>query len=83
MKGKFTTWYAEQIGLAMDKGVQFDKIEVKVTFTTLKPLHGKCLMELYDYMTSSEAQQVIANGLNVSGIRDALDMGLPRLPSVD
>ena len=47
MKRTFTTWYAEQIGLAMEDRVQFDKIEVKLTLTILKPVHAKWLMQLY------------------------------------
>ena len=83
MCSRVTTWYAEQIGLAMEDGVQFDKIEVKLTLTTLKPLHAKWLMQLYDYMTSSASQEVIANGWKDSGITYALEMGLSRLPSLD
>ena len=76
MKRKFTTWYAEQIGLAMEDGVQFDKVE-------LKPLDAKWLVQLYDYMTSSAAQEVIANCWKGPGITEALEMGLSRPPSLD
>ena len=34
MKRKFTMWYAEQIGLPIDAGVEFDKMEVKLTLVT-------------------------------------------------
>ena len=67
----------------LNNRAQFDKIEVKLTLTTLKPLHAKWLMQLYDYMTSSAAHEVIANGWKGSGITDELEMGLPRLSSLD
>jgi len=82
-KKKFTHWYSEQIQNEFDKGKDIDEIEVKLSLTVLKPLHAAWIKEYYDHMTSENGKPVIKNGWKASGITNAIEMGLSKLPSID
>ena len=48
-----------------------------------KPLHAAWIKEYYDHMTSENGKPVIKNGWKASGITNAIEMGLSKLPSID
>ena len=54
-----------------------------ICFKSQKPLHAKCLIDLYNYMTSPDGQAVSLKGWKVAGITEAVQKGLNGLPSLD
>ena len=44
------------------EGKEVKQIEVKVILTTLKPIHAKWLVDLYNHMTTLEGKQVFSSG---------------------
>ena len=83
MKNKFALWYAEQIQIQLNDGVPLDEVSVKFLLTTMKPLHAKWLIELYNELSSEACRDVIISGWRQSGILDAIELGSRRLPSLD
>ena len=41
---------------------EVEQIEIKLTLTTLKPIHAKWLVDFYNHMTTLEGKQVISSG---------------------
>ena len=82
MRKKFTDWYAEQIREGLDKGLELESIDAKITLTVMKSLHARWLMELYDIMTSEQGKDVIISGWEVSGISEAITIVLSKLPTL-
>ena len=83
MRKKFADWYAEQIREGLDKGLELESIDEKMTLTVMKPLHARWLIELYDIMTSEQGKDVIISGWEVSGISETIKIGLSKLPILD
>ncbi len=83
MKNKFTHWYTNQIVTELGAGNDVNQIDIKFKLTTLKPLHAKWLIELYNHLTSPDGKAVCLKGWVVTGITDAIDMTSANLPSLD
>jgi hypothetical protein len=83
MKKKFTDWYADQITQAMDAGQELDSIDIPLKLSIIKPLHGKWLIEMYNEMSSAVGREVCLKGWQVTGIKEAIDLGLSNLPVLD
>ena len=56
---------------------------MKLTFTTLKPLHSTWIIEFYNKKTCDEGKPIIQNGWKSAGIEDALRMGKGNMPSLE
>ena len=69
---KFNEWYTNQVRQQLDEGKEVAQIEFKLTRTTLKPIHAKWLVDLYNPMTTPEGEQVISSGWSAAGIISAL-----------
>ena len=84
MKNKFILWYADQIDQALDAGTTLSNIEVSLKLSTVKPLHAKWILELYNHMTSAEGKKkVCLKGWDVVGISDAVRKGLKGMAHID
>ena len=83
MKKKFTLWYSDQVIRALDEGKDIKDVEISLKLSIVKPLHAKWLIEMYDYITSSEGRDVCLKGWKVAGILDAAEKGLEELPNLD
>jgi len=83
MERKFNEWYTDQVTLALDQGVELTSIEVPLKLSNVKPLHAKWLLGMYNHMTSDEGKNVCIKGWEVSGIKDAVEKGSSKLPSLD
>ena len=83
MKNKFTLWYADQIDQALDAGTVLSNIEVSLKLSTVKPLHAKWILEVYNHMTSVEGKKVCLKGWEVAGISDAVRKGLNGMAHID
>ena len=64
LRGKFQTWYSDQICQTMKEGVAEKSIDLKMSI--VKPLGAQWLIELYNYMKSKP--EIIVNGFHGSGI---------------
>ena len=58
-------------------------VKVDVKLIIMKPLHAKWLSELYNYINSSDGQEITRNGWLTAGITDAFKMRCSKLPSLD
>ena len=83
MKKRFTQWYSNQVIQQIDMGKDISSIDIKFRLTTMKPLHAKWLIELYNYLTSPEGKEICMKGWMVTGIYDAVQMTLKNLPTLD
>ena len=83
MKEKFSTWYSEQISLALENGEKLENINISFKITVLEPLHAKWLVEFYNHITSGEKREIITRGFERAGITHALELGSSKLPELD
>ena len=83
MKKKFTLWYSDQVIRALDESKDIKDVEISLKLSTIKPLHAKWLIEMYNHMISSERRNVCLEGWKVAGIVDAAEKGLEELPNLD
>ena len=83
MARNFNDWYTEQVSAQLDKGVNIDKIDIKLRFSLMKLLHAVWLVDFYNQMISGEEKKVIDSGWTSSGIKDAIALGLDSMFSID
>ena len=80
---KFSEWYGRQILHTLENGCKVMDAKVIVKFTIMKPLHAKWLPEFYNYINSSDGQEITCNDWLRAGITDTLKMGSSKSPSLD
>ena len=51
--------------------------------SVLKPLHAHWIIDLYNYLTTSEGKEIIANGWKAEYITEALEKGKRGLEPLD
>ena len=76
MRGKFNVWYSFQIGNQFNAEKQLQDIDVPLRLSLLKPCHAEWLVECYNHMTTTAAQNVIQSGWKPAGITEALQVGV-------
>ena len=76
MRGKFNAWYSLQIGNQLNARKQLQDIDVPLRLSLLKPCHAEWLVECYNHMTTTAAQNVIQSGWKPAGITEALQVGV-------
>ena len=79
MRGKFNAWYSLQIGNQLDAGKQLQDIDVPLRLSLLNPCHAEWLVECYNHMTTTAAQNVIQSGWKAAGMTEALQVGVKGL----
>ena len=72
MRGKFNAWYSLQIGNQLNARKQLQDIDVPLRLSLLKPCHAEWLVECYNHMTTTAAQNIIQNGWKAAGTTEAL-----------
>ena len=80
---KFSTWYSEQISLALQNGEKLENIIMSFKITVLKPLHAKWLVEFYNHIISGEKRKFITGGFGRAGVTHTLELGSSNLPELD
>ena len=83
MKEKYAIWYALQITAGLEKGLTVDEIDVKTPLTTMKPLHAKWIINLYDEITFEKGKEIILNCWKAAGTLDTVEMGFANLKCLD
>ena len=81
MMDKFKMWFAETVRKKLDAGKSFDEISIKFKLTTMKPLHIKWVIDVFNQLSSFEGKKVILAGWKASGILDAVERSLAGLSS--
>ena len=72
MKNKLNIWYSEEIGIALNQGVNYMNIEIPFRLSALKPLHASWVVQSYDYLIE-KGRGLILNGWNGAGITHAME----------
>ena len=83
LKAKFTEWCAEKIDEGLEEGKALEDIDIKLTLTLLKPIHGSWICDLYNYLSSSKGKSIIENRWKQAGISKAIEAGFSKLPCLD
>ena len=83
MHGKFNARYSLQIENQLDAGKQLQDIDVPLRLSLLKPCHAEWLVECYNHMTTTAAQNVVQSGWKAARITEALQVGVKGLGSLD
>ena len=83
LKAKFTEWFAEKIDKGLEEGKALEDIDIKLTLTLLKTIHGSWICDLYNYLSSSKGKSIIENGWKQAGISKAIEAGFLKLPCLD
>ena len=83
MKKKFSEWFSRQISIGLENGQESEDIQIDYRLSVLRPMHAKWLISFYDFKSSPEGKVVITSGWRKSGILDAVEMGLSKLPVFD
>ena len=83
MKKKFSEWFSRQISIGLENGQESEDIQIDYRLSVLRPMHAKWLISFYDFKSSPEGKVVITSGWRKSGILDAVEMGLSKLPVLD
>ena len=73
MIDKFIKWFAETLRKELDAGKSLDEISIKFKLTTMKPLHAKWVIDIFNQLSSFEVEKVILAGWKASRILDALE----------
>ena len=76
MCGKFNARYSLLIGNQLGAGKQLQDIDVPLRLLLLKPYHAERLIECYNYIRTTAAQNVIQSGWKVAGITETLQVGV-------
>lgn len=61
MQTKFRDWYTTQVQQQLDDGAEVTPVDLRMS--TMKPLGGRWLVSLYDYL--KENTSIIENGLKL------------------
>ena len=73
MDKNVTECYSRQIYLhSLENIYEVMNVKVNVKLTNMKPLHSKWLSEFYNYINSSNGQEITNNGWLRAGITDAI-----------
>ena len=73
-KRGFSAYFTSTITEALEKDPNRDvaTIEVDLKLSTLKPIHAKVLMSIYEFLQGKEGRKIILNGWRAAGITDAI-----------
>ena len=73
-KRAFSDYFTSTITEAMLQNPQRDvtTIEVDLKLSTLKPMHGKLMLTVYDFLRKEQGKQIILSGWRAAGITEAI-----------
>ena len=75
LKDKFKLCYANEVKKQLDKGTKVYEIDILLKLSSLKPIHGRWLLGLYDNLQNNT--ELIINGFESGGITEAVTQELP------
>ena len=59
--------------LLIDPNKDVTTIEVDLKLSTLKPIHGKVMCQIFDFFKTNEGQVIVKNGFEAAGITEAVE----------
>lgn len=75
MKCKLSEWYSNKVMQRLDDREKLESIEIKFKLFTMKPLHAKWLMEVYEQMTAAIGREICLKGWVKRGTSEAIENG--------
>ena len=85
-KRGFSDYFTSTITETLEKDPQRDvtTIEVDLKLSTLKPIHAKLLMSIYEFLQGEKGRKIILNGWRAAGITEAVESARKgRIPTLD
>ena len=85
-KRGFSDYFTSTITETLEKDPQRDvtTIEVDLKLSTLKPIHAKLLMSIYEFLQGEKGRKIILNGWKAAGITEAVESARKgRIPTLD
>lgn len=80
-KRGFSDYFTSNITETLEEDPQ---IEVDLKLSTLKPIHAKLLMSIYEFLQGEKGRKMILNGWKAAGITEAVESARKgRIPSLD
>ena len=80
---KFSEWFSRHISIGLENGRELEDIKIDYCLSVLKSLYATWLISFYYCISSPEGKTFIASGWKKSGIFDAVEQGLSKLPVLD
>ena len=81
-KKKFSEWFSKQISIGLENGQELEDIEIDHRLKCLEA--PACnVADILWFISSPEGKAVITSGRKKSGIFDAVELGLSKLPVLD
>ena len=59
--------------MLIDPNKDVTTIEVDLKLSTLKPIHGKVMCQIFDFFKTNEGQVIVKNGFEAAGITEAVE----------
>ena len=85
-KRGFSDYFTSTITETLEKDPQRDvtTVEVDLKLSTLKPIHAKLLMSIYEFLQGEKGRKIILNGWKAAGITEAVESARKgRNPTLD
>ena len=77
IKGKFVSWYLEEVFKALDDNDTDGDFGVDLRLSVMKPLGAKWMMSFFEYMKTRPS--IVFNGFRSVGIASALNYSMDEL----
>ena len=72
IRNLYGSYYREQVTRQLDAGTQPHDVQVDLKISTLKPLHAKWIVDVYNRFLTEKGKNIIKNGFRRSGITEAM-----------
>ena len=71
IKDKYNMWYSEQVAKQLSEGKALVDVEVSLNLSEIKPLHGKWIYEMHEYLRGRS--DLVLNGFESAVITEAVE----------
>lgn len=69
----YSAYYREEVTKQLEAGKQPHDVQVDLRISTLKPLHAKWIVKVYDRFQTQKGKDIIVNGFRRAGILEAIN----------
>ena len=69
----YSTYYQEEVTKQFEAGKEPHDVQVDLRISTLKPLHAKWIVKVYDRFQTQKGKDIIMNGFRRAGILEAMN----------
>ena len=71
LKSRFQKWYAKDVTNGLNKGKNFHQIDFDTELSTMKPIHVRWLISLYDKLRNSD--EMVESAFENASVMEAID----------